>query len=59
LPAEAEPIQNSLTVAVERNSCADVTELIRLFIDPNINPNCVECHGCGQSTDTATNDRYS
>jgi hypothetical protein len=57
--AEAEPIQDSLTVVLKRHSCADVTQLTRLFVDPNLSPNLVKRDGCGQSPDTAADDRYS
>jgi hypothetical protein len=53
---QAEPIQDSLTVAVQRKSCADVAQLGRLLIDPNLRPNLAKRHGCGQTPDTAADD---
>jgi hypothetical protein len=57
--AEAQSIQDSLTVVLERHSCADVAQLTRLFVDPDLGPNPVKRDGCGQSPDTAADDCHS
>jgi hypothetical protein len=44
---------------LERHSCADVAQLTRLFVDPDLGPNPVKRDGCGQSPDTAADDRHS
>jgi hypothetical protein len=57
--AEAEPVQDSLTVVLERHTRADVSQLTRSFEDPNLRPGLVKRHGCRQSADTAAYDRHS
>jgi hypothetical protein len=48
-----------LTVAVKRDSCTYFTQLTRLLVHPNLSAHLMKRDGCGQSTDTATDDRYS
>jgi hypothetical protein len=48
-----------LTVAVKRDSCADFTQLTRLLIHPHLSAHLMKRDRCGQSTDTAADDRYS
>jgi hypothetical protein len=56
---EAESVQDSLTVVLERHSRADVSQLTRPLKDPNLRPALVQRDGCGQSPDAATHDRHS
>jgi hypothetical protein len=48
-----------LTVAVKRKSSANFAQLTRLLIHPNLSAHLMKRDSCGQSTDTAADDRYS